>query len=41
MGTEQYYNHMFHALTRDERFLVVLLFDKITQANSNLAGIKP
>ena len=41
MGTKQNYNHMFHALTRDERFLVVLLFDKITQAKSSLAGIKP
>lgn len=30
---------MFHSLTRDKGFWVVLLFDKITQANSSLAGI--
>lgn len=39
MGTKQHYNHMFHSLTRDKGFWVVLLFDKITQANSSLAEI--
>lgn len=36
MGTKQHYNHMFHSLTRDKGFLVVLLFDITTQANSSL-----